>query len=129
MGEAAFELDEGDCVEDSPFARVRVQVEIDAVSEHNFWSDLTMDVSEGGGVFIATAKSFEPDTMLVVDMGIQGEEEPLMAMARVAWSRLFTDDPDAPPGIGLQFVHVSSDALRSIRRFSDHVRAPLLFEE
>ena len=129
MGEAAFKLDEEDWVDDGPFPRVRVQVEIDAGSEHNFWSDLTMDVAQGGGVFIATAKYFKPGTMLIVDMEIPGSEEPIMAMAKVAWSRLFTDDPDAPPGIGLQFVHISPDAIRSIRRFSDHVREPMLFEE
>lgn len=129
MGEAAFKLADESAVEDGPFPRVRVQVEIDACSEHNFWSDLTMDVAEGGGVFIATAKHFDLGAMLVVDMEIPGSDEPVMAMAKVAWVRLYTNDPDAPPGIGLQFVHISPDALRSIRRFSDHVREPLLFEE
>lgn len=128
MGEAAFQLDEQHSESDAPFPRVRVQVEIDGNSEHNFWSGLTMDVSEGGGVFIATAKQFHVGDMLIVDMEIPGQEEPLMAVAKVSWSRLFTNDPDAPPGIGLQFVHISSDALKSIRRFSD-VREPMLFEE
>lgn len=67
--------------------------------------------------------------MLIVEMDLPGEDEPLMALARVTWSRLFTNDPDAPPGIGLQFVHISPDALHRIRRFGDHVRAPLPFEE
>lgn len=128
MGEAAFRLDDQDLEDDAPFPRVRVQVAIDGNSEHNFWSGLTMDVSEGGGVFIATSKLFTVGTMLIVDMDIPGQEEPLMAVAKVSWSRLFTNDPDAPPGLGLQFVHISSDALSSIRRFSD-VREPMLFEE
>jgi uncharacterized protein (TIGR02266 family) len=129
MGEAAFVLAEEDSLVDGPFPRVRVQVGIDAYSEHNFWSDLSMDVAEGGGVFIATSKHFDIGAMLIVDIEIPGSDEPVMAMAKVAWLRLFTSDPDAPPGIGLQFVHISPEALRSVRRFSDHVREPLLFEE
>jgi uncharacterized protein (TIGR02266 family) len=104
-----------------------VHVEIDVYSEHNFWSGITMNVSEGG-VFVATHRYEAPGTTLIVDMDIPGESEPLVALAEVCWSRSFSGDSDVPPGLGLQFVHIEEDSLAKIRRFVERVREPMLFE-
>lgn len=127
MGEAAFRYDVVERVEEKTTPRTSVHVAIDVYSEHNFWSGITMDVSEGG-VFIATQRALETGTMLIVDMDIPGEDEPIVALAEVTWLRTFSRDSDAPPGLGLQFVHICEESLAKIRRFVASYREPLLFE-
>lgn len=127
MGEAAFRIDDEERLDERTVPRTSLRVEIDVYSAHNFWSGLTMNVSEGG-VFVATHWHMQPGTMVIVDMNIPGESEPLIALAEVRWSRAFSSSSDNPPGIGLQFVHICDDALAKIRRFSERVRQPLLFE-
>jgi uncharacterized protein (TIGR02266 family) len=127
MGEAAFRFDEEERLDETTVPRTSVSVAIDVYSEHNFWSGVTMDVSEGG-VFIATQRMIKTGTMVIVDMDIPGEEEPIVALAEVSWLRAFSRDSDAPPGLGLQFVHVCEESLAKIRRFAESYREPLLFE-
>jgi uncharacterized protein (TIGR02266 family) len=127
MGEAAFRFDDEKRMDETNVPRTSVEVAIDVYSEHNFWSGVTMDVSEGG-VFIATQRMIKNGTMLIVDMAIPGEDEPIVALAEVSWLRTFSRDSDAPPGIGLQFVHICEESLAKIRRFVESYREPLLFE-
>lgn len=131
MGEAAFRFnyeerfEEG--LDERTVPRTSVRVAIDVYSEHNFWSGVTMDVSEGG-VFIATQRLVKAGTMLIVDMVLPGDEEPIIALAEVRWWREYTGEADAPPGLGLAFVHVAENSLARIRSFVERIRTPLLFE-
>jgi uncharacterized protein (TIGR02266 family) len=127
MGEAAFRFDDEQRLDETTVPARSVHVEIDIYSEHNFWSGITMDVSEGG-VFIATQRSMKVGEMVLVDMALPGEAEPLVALAEVCWSRVFSDDPHAPPGLGLRFVHICDESLATIKRFVRRYREPLLFE-
>jgi uncharacterized protein (TIGR02266 family) len=131
MGEAAFRID--DIIEDEErldertVPRTSMQVSIDVYSEHNFWSGLTMNISEGG-VFVATQKEMRPGTMLIVDMKLPSEDEPIIALAEVRWTRSFSSDPDIPAGLGLKFVHLCDESFDKIRRFAERVREPIFFE-
>jgi uncharacterized protein (TIGR02266 family) len=127
MGEAAFRFDDEERLGDGTVPRTSLHVEIDVYSEHNFWSGITMNISEGG-VFVATMRHMKPGTLAIVDMDLPGESEPLVALAEVTWSRVFSGDPDAPPGLGLSFVHICEESLAKIRRFVERIREPLLFE-
>ena len=64
MGEAAIDL----VHEERLAPRADVQIAIDLGSEHNFWSGLTMNMSEGG-VFVATFRDVPVGTTLSVEMG------------------------------------------------------------
>lgn len=108
--------------------RASVYVSMDVFSEHNFWTGLTMNMSEGG-VFVATHHEVPVGTVLVTHMSLPFEEEPVVILAEVRWRRPLSDDPDSPPGLGLQFVDASDDAVSKIRRFVSTVRDPLFFEE
>ena len=115
MGEAAFRLDDE-----------RMNVEIDVYSEHNFWSGVTNDLSEGG-VFIATHKTMQVGETLIIDMTLPGEGEPIIALAEVRWTRIFSGDADCPPGLGLAFLQICEESLQKIRTFVRY-RDPILFE-
>ena len=127
MAAAAFRFQDEDHLDAFAVPKASMHVDIDVYSENNFWSGITMDLSEGG-VFIATHKDMQVGDLLIVDMDIPGEAEPLIALAEVRWSRIFSDNRECPPGHGLAFVHISDDALGKIRRFVERFRDPLLFE-
>lgn len=127
MGEAAIRLDQEERLDERTVPRTSVHVAIDIYSEHNFWSGLTMNVSEGG-VFVATHRMIPSGTTIIVDMTLPTEEEPIVALAEVRWTRPWSSDPDVPPGLGLKFVHLSEDSLAKIRRFAERVREPIFFE-
>jgi uncharacterized protein (TIGR02266 family) len=127
MGEAAKRFDEEERLDERTVPRASLHVAIDIYSEHNFWSGLTMNVSEGG-VFVATVRLMEPGTMLIIDMDLPGEDDPIIALAEVRWTRVYSGDPDVPPGLGLKFVHLCDESLAKIRRFAERVREPLFFD-
>jgi uncharacterized protein (TIGR02266 family) len=127
MGEAAARIDDEERLDERIVPRTSIHVAIDIYSEHNFWSGVTMNVSEGG-IFVATHKMMKPGTTLIVDMDLPGEAEPIIALAEVRWSRAFTGDPDAPPGLGLKFVAMCDESLEKIRRFVERVRQPIFFD-
>lgn len=127
MGEAAIRYDDEERLDEEIIPRASVQIAIDVYSEHNFWSGVTMDVS-AGGVFVATQKPMKPGTLLIVDMAIPGEEQPIIALTEVSWVRAYSRDSDAPPGLGLAFVHICDESLAKIQSFVQRYRAPLLFE-
>lgn len=127
MGEAARLIEEEERLDERIVPRASVQIAIDLYSEHNFWSGITMNVSEGG-VFVATQKMMATGTLLIVDMALPGEDEPIIALAEVRWTRSFSSDPDIPAGLGLKFVHLEGESLDKIRRFAERVREPIFFE-
>ncbi len=125
MGEPALK----GTLEDARFAeRVRLFVQLDFESEHNFWTGLTLDVSEGG-LFVATYCDLAVGTRVTVHVKLPGSDETITAMAIVRWTRHCSDSDDVPPGVGLQFVAIDARALTRIREFVYRVRAPLFFDD
>jgi uncharacterized protein (TIGR02266 family) len=110
------------------FPRASVSLEIGVSSEHNFWSGITMNVSEGG-VFIATHHDVPMGTVLSVSLTLPDGGEPVVALGEVRWARPYTGNADAPPGLGVGFVDISEAALSRVRRFVKAVRDPLYFED
>jgi uncharacterized protein (TIGR02266 family) len=112
--------------EDRQHARANVNGEIDIYSETNFWTGLTMNISEGG-VFVATHMLLPMGAMVVLNLTLEGET--IATLGQVRWTRDFCVDSDVPPGIGIQFVNLDKRMLFAIRRFMATVREPLLFED
>ena len=100
--------------------RASVHVSVDMFSEHNFWSGLTMNVSEGG-VFVATHAEAKPGTMLILNLDLPGCDEPIVTLAEVRWTRAFNKDSDVPPGLGLQFVALDAVSFAKIKIGRAHV--------
>lgn len=101
---------------------------IDLCSEHNFWTGLTMNLSEGG-VFVATHVILAPGTLVGLHLEIPRHNGRIMTLGEVRWSREYTGNDDVPPGLGIQFMGLDLDALAAIRKFVTTIREPLLFEQ
>lgn len=109
--------------------RIPLKVEVTIDSEHNFYVGLSENVSEGG-IFVATYQSVELGTVLDLTFTLPGQPQPTQIdmKCRVQWLRDFAAAADGlPPGLGLQFVDPSSDALKTVRDFVRR-REPAFFE-
>lgn len=127
---AALKLEQDVDLEDGTRAapRAAIYASVDVVSEHNFWSGLTMNMSEGG-LFVATHNVVPVGTMLLVNIVLPFERDAVVVMAQVRWSRPYSGQDDVPPGLGLQFVDPDAGALAKIKKFVATVREPLFFED
>ncbi len=108
-------------------ARANAYLCIDLCSEHNFWTGLTMNLSEGG-VFVATHVILPPGTLVGLHLELPRSPQRIMTLGEVRWSRAYTGNDDVPPGLGIQFVGLDETSLAAIRKFVTTIREPLLFE-
>lgn len=108
-------------------SRANAYLCIDLCSEHNFWTGLTMNLSEGG-VFVATHVILPPGSMVGLHLELPHHPKRIMTLGEVRWNRTYTGDDDVPPGLGIQFVGLDSASLLAIRKFVTTTREPLLFE-
>lgn len=97
--------------------RVAIEVEVNLSSEHNFYSGITSDLSEGG-VFVATHVTAKIGEQLSMDLRLPGSAQTYRIEGIVRWVRdLRVESEGSPPGFGMQFVGLSPDALDAIHRF------------
>ena len=108
--------------------RAAVHVTMDVFSEHNFWTGLTLNVSEGG-VFVATHHVVPVGTVVVLNMLLPHEREPVLTLAEVRWIRDYSGQDDIPPGLGLRFIETAGTDLAKIRRFMSTIREPFFFDD
>lgn len=113
--------------EDRRSPRVVAYLCIDLCSEHNFWTGLTMNISEGG-VFVATHVMLEPGSLVGIHLELPNHGPRIMTLGEVCWGRDYTGDDDVPPGLGIKFVGLDCASLNAIRKFVMTVREPILFE-
>ncbi len=111
---------------DDKASKAAVEIELDHASEHNFWSGIQMDMSDGG-VFVATHLPLEVGTRVRVAMILPGEEEAVIVKGHVTWTRAHHDNSDAPPGVGVFFVDIEDAAIAKVRKFTETVRDPIFF--
>lgn len=128
MGEPATALDELLLAETRAAPRAAVYATVALSSEHNFWTGLTMNVSEGG-LFVATHNVVPLGTMLLLHMKLPFEPEQLVTLAEVRWTRPYSGQVDVPAGLGLQFVDTDPRVLAKIKRFVATIREPLFFDD
>lgn len=100
---------------------------IDLCSEHNFWTGLTMNISEGG-VFVATHEILPTGSLVGLHLELPRAPHRIMTLGEVRWSRAYTGNDDVPPGLGIQFVGLDEASALAIRKFVTTIREPLLFE-
>jgi hypothetical protein len=104
-------------------ARRTVHLCIDVCSQHDFWTGLTMNLSEGG-VFVATHVLLEPKTLVGLHLELPRFRR-ILALGEVRWTRMYTGDDDVPPGLGIEFVGLDLASLTMIREFLATVETPL----
>jgi uncharacterized protein (TIGR02266 family) len=104
--------------------RVALETNVGLISESNFYTGFSQDISEGG-LFVATYALRPVGTSVVVRFAV--DEVEIEAPGRVRWQR----DPrnsDVPPGMGIEFEGLDAVAEEAIRRFVT-LREPLFHEE
>ncbi len=104
--------------------RVFIEVEIGLTSESHIYTGISLDVSTGG-VFVATYEPAVPGTVVQLYF-VLPDGHVVNAGGVVRWTRAATED--APPGMGVSFVTISSESLGHIASFCAS-RPPLYFDE
>lgn len=129
MGLPAYAIDDEISAEEIArrHPRASVSLTIGLSTEHNFWSGITLNVSEGG-VFVATHQVAPVGTVVSLSLFLPGRTAPLVALGEVRWTRPYTGNDDVPPGLGVRFVQIDLEALDAVRTFVESVRDPLYFE-
>jgi uncharacterized protein (TIGR02266 family) len=95
--------------------RVEIQVEVTMESDHNFYTGLSSNVSEGG-LFVATHVAPPLGTRLLVRFALDGSPDPIDAVGEVRWLREARSS-DFPSGFGLAFLQISDEALARVVEF------------
>jgi len=107
-------------------ARVPLEVEVSIQSEHNFYSGVANNISEGG-LFIATMVPPPVGAEIGFELVLGGER--FLVMAVVCWVRdEGASSPDVPPGCGVRWLQIEDGMLDSIQRFVS-VRQTDLYED
>jgi len=97
--------------------RAPLELEIDLESDHNFYSGLTSDISEGG-IFVGTHMLPAIGEELEMSLKLPGHAEAFTIRGTVRWLReLRVSSDDAPQGFGMQWKELSSEAAAAIRTF------------
>jgi uncharacterized protein (TIGR02266 family) len=104
--------------------RVYIEVEIGLSSESHIYTGLSLDVSTGG-VFVATYEPARPGTAVSLYF-VLPDGYVVNADGVVRWTRAATSD--APPGMGVAFVNISSESIAHIASFCAS-RPPLYFDD
>ena len=106
--------------------RVAAEVPVALFSEHNFYSGLTENISEGG-VFIATYQTLPVGTELELTIVLY-ETTRIKVVGEVRWIREHNElSPETLPGIGVQFVSLPQTARVAIEQFIEG-RSTMLYD-
>jgi uncharacterized protein (TIGR02266 family) len=96
-------------------ARVPIEVEVTLESEHNFFTGVAENVSEGG-IFIATLHPPPVGSEVGFELVLGGER--FLVHGEVRWVR---DEraagPGAPAGCGVKWIMIEDGAFDAIARF------------
>ena len=97
--------------------RAAIEVEVNLASEHDFYTGITSDLSEGG-VFAATHVPAKLGERLAMDLRLPGCAETYRVEGIVRWVRDLRMACDGvSPGFGMQFTALPPDAIDAIQRF------------
>jgi hypothetical protein len=106
---------------------LRLDVRVDATTNHTFWSGLTTGTI--GGLFLATHHALPIGTPLNVRLVIgDGRSEAIELMAEVRRAIPYNEG-EVEPGLVIAFRQLSPEAASRVRRFVANVRAPLFLED
>jgi uncharacterized protein (TIGR02266 family) len=93
-----------------------LEVSVDLVSDHNFYTGLTQNIS-AGGLYVSTNVLRRIGERLRVKLTLPGSTKPLELETEVRWVKDVTIMRDAEQGMGLRFVDLSEEASKAIAAF------------
>lgn len=93
------------------------EIALDSGSEHNFYTGLTDNISEGG-IFIATTQILDIGTQIKFPLALPSMLEPEQVEGVVKWVRREgRADANVPSGIGIQFTQISDSFKARINQY------------
>jgi len=109
------------------YSRLPVSLEVTFESDHNFFTGLTENISEGG-LFIATHSSVQVGERFQITFSLKTMARPVQVMCEVRWIRPYHEGLEAPPGFGVRFLDLDPVIEKAIQNFL-HARNPIFYEE
>jgi hypothetical protein len=105
-----------------------IEAELGAHSPSNFYKTLSgNDIVEHGGIFVATYNIPRLDQRVQLRVHLPGGYH-FDATGTVRWTREARDNPDAPPGFGVQFHGITAEQRMLIQRYVRN-REPLFYDD
>ena len=93
------------------------EIDLGRGSEHNFYTGLTDNISEGG-LFISTSQVLDLGTKIRFPLAMPGMKDPEVVEGVVRWVRSDgRSDTNVPPGIGVQFTNISERLKTHINKY------------
>lgn len=103
-------------------ARIKAQIRVYyGPAPQKLLSEFSVDLSSGG-LYIKTDFPLSVDENLTLRFTLPDQKGMVSCQARVAWvnQKEKPRKPELPAGMGIQFVELSLEDMRSIRRFLEH---------
>lgn len=107
-------------------SRFHVDLDVTVGSDHNFYAGFAENLS-AGGVFIATHNLKPVGSKIELSINLPDGAQ-LQAEGDVRWIRVFNEQSDTPPGMGVRFNNMGDAALALIQTFLLR-REPLFFDD
>jgi len=105
-----------------------IEAELGAHSHSNFYKTLSgNDIVEHGGIFVATYNIPKLNQRVQLRVHLPGGYH-FDATGMVRWTREARDNPDAPPGFGVQFQGITAEQRGLIQRYVRN-REPLFYDD
>jgi uncharacterized protein (TIGR02266 family) len=104
-------------VGDRNHPRIPLEVEVTLESEHNFYTGISQNISEGG-IFVATIHP--PPLGSAVSFQLLLENQRFQVHGTVVWVRHeIAAQSHAPAGCGIRWAKCEDGMLEAVRRFAD----------
>lgn len=108
-------------------ARYAVELDVSVSSEHNFYAGFAENLSEGG-VFVATHSLKPAGSIIELAINLPESTAPIHVRGEVRWIREYHEGSGLPPGMGIRFIDLGSEAAHAINAFLSH-REPLFYDD
>lgn len=107
-------------------SRFHVDLDVTVGSDHNFYAGFAENLS-AGGVFIATHKLKPVGSSIELTINLPDGIQ-IRAVGEVRWIRVFNEQSDTPPGMGVRFNDLAEASVALIQKFLAR-RDPLFFDD
>jgi uncharacterized protein (TIGR02266 family) len=107
-------------------SRFSVDLDVTVGSDHNFYAGFAENLS-AGGVFIATHKLKPAGSSIELSINLPDGVQ-IKAQGEVRWIRVFNEQSDTPPGMGVKFEELDASSVAAIQSFLAR-REPLFFDD
>jgi uncharacterized protein (TIGR02266 family) len=107
-------------------SRFSVDLDVTVGSDHNFYAGFAENLS-AGGVFIATHKLKPAGSRIELSINLPDGVQ-IKAQGEVRWIRVFNEQSDTPPGMGVKFEDLDAGSIVAIQSFLAR-REPLFFDD